>query len=219
MHTIVITGASRGIGRALAEKYLANGDLVIGTSRDGSAAFAHENLLMVPMELADEKSREACVRSIIATGKPIDVLVNNAWVFHDKDVTEAVDATVLRETLETNLYGTIDLTERLVPSMNRNGHIVNVSSRRGSMAYTEEKSPHPCYGIAKAALNMFTRVLAARLKGDVTVSAVHPGFVQTDMNDGEGDISPQEAAEDMLRVIDGQVETGQFWFKGERYPW
>ncbi len=218
MKTIVITGASRGIGRALAEKFLSNGDFVIGTSRSGDAKFTHENLVMIPLEISDARSREAASEQIAELGKRIDILVNNAGIFHPKDEQQAVDIDVARATLEANALGPIDFTERIVSLMNEGGHIVNVSSRRGSMEFTQE-SLYPAYGISKAVLNMFTRILAARLKGKVTVSSVHPGYVKTDMNEGQGEIEPEEAANDIFVLANSNVETGGFWYKGERFPW
>lgn len=218
MKIILITGASRGIGKALAQKFLDVGNIVIGTSRNGTADFHHENLTIVPLELTDERSREMCVQRIAESGKKIDILINNAGMWHEKDDQSVIDISVLRETLEANLLGPIDFTERLVSMINPGGHIINLSSRRGSLTNTKE-SLYPDYGISKAALNMFTRILAARLKGIVTVASVHPGFVQTDMNEGEGDISSQEAARDIYELVNKDIETGQFWFKNEKLPW
>jgi NAD(P)-dependent dehydrogenase (short-subunit alcohol dehydrogenase family) len=218
MQTILITGASRGIGRALARKFLDQGDAVIGTSRTGIADFAHQNLLFIPLELTDAQSIEACANAVAALNKKIDILVNNAGIWHPKDEHKTIEIPTLRETLEANLFGPINFTERLLPLMNDGGHIINLSSRRGSMSYTTE-SLYPCYGISKAALNMFTRNLAARLKGKQTVSCVHPGYVKTDMNEGAGDITAEEAADDIYQLARSNVETGQFWFKGEKFPW
>ena len=78
---------------------------------------------------------------------------------------------------------------------------------------------YPCYSISKAAFNMFTKFLALRLKDTMTVSAVHPGFVRTDMNEGEGDILPEEAAEDIYTLANAKVASGKFWFKGEEFLW
>jgi NAD(P)-dependent dehydrogenase (short-subunit alcohol dehydrogenase family) len=75
------------------------------------------------------------------------------------------------------------------------------------------------YKISKAALNMVTRCLAIRLDGQITVSSVHPGWVKTDMGGDDADIEPEEAAEDIFTLANSQVETGQFWFKGEKFPW
>lgn len=215
MKTAFITGASRGIGRALAERFLSGGNRVIGTSRSGAAPFNHPNLLLLPLELSNTASRAACIKKIDAN---IDIFINNAGMWHAKDNKEVIDPDTLRETLEVNLIGPVDVAERIVPLMNDGGHIINISSRRGSMEFTTE-CLYPCYAISKAGLNMFTRLLAARLKGRVTVSCVHPGFVKTDMNEGDGERTTEEVAEELYRFINSGVETGHFWYKGERYPW
>lgn len=226
MKIVLITGASRGIGRALAEKFLANGDFVIGTSRTGSADFQNEHLVILTLELTDEVSRKAFAQSVAGYKKSIDFFINNAGLWHEDDNGPSIDLDVLRQTLEADLLGPIDVAERLLPFMAPDSHIVNVSSRRGSLAFTEERtdSPgrsataHPSYSIAKAGLNMFTRQLAARLKGKSIVSCVHPGSVMTDMNP-EGKISAQEAAADIFKLANSDIETGQFWYKGEKFPW
>lgn len=219
MKTVVITGASRGIGKALAERFLHEGYRVIGTSRSGIANIQHANLTMIPLELTDSNSRERCIQTFTHLHAPIDILINNAGIWHPKDDQDAFDLDVLRETLEVNLLGPIDLVQRLIPFVHQDGHILHLTSRRGSMDYTTE-SMYPAYSLSKAALNMFGRKLAARLKGHITISLVHPGKVQTDMNDGEGDFTPDEAASHIFTLATNPtIETGRFWFQGERFPW
>ncbi len=218
MKTIVITGASRGIGRALAEKFLNEGFFVIGTSRSGEAEYSHENLMFVPLELSQVESRKTCAATIQALDKKINILINNAGIWHPEDEAQTIDVAVLQETLDSNVIGSIDFTEQLLAHNLISEQIINISSRRGSLSFTTT-CLYPNYGISKAALNMFTRILAARLAGKVIVSSVHPGYVKTDMNEGEGDITPQEAANDIFALIAKRVESGNFWYKGEIYPW
>ena len=79
---------------------------------------------------------------------------------------------------------------------------------------------YPSYKISKAALNMYTRTLALRLKeSDIIVSSVHPGWARTDMGGQDADISPEEAAEGIYGVATSKPETGQFWFRGKHLPW
>jgi NAD(P)-dependent dehydrogenase (short-subunit alcohol dehydrogenase family) len=66
---------------------------------------------------------------------------------------------------------------------------------------------------------MLTRIWAMRLEGKITVSSVHPGWVKTDMGGDDADIEPKEAAEDIFKLANSKVETGQFWFKGKKFPW
>lgn len=217
MKTALVTGASRGIGKALAEKFLREGYFVIGTSRSGLADFQDDNLVMISLELSESKGIDACADRVRELGWKIDVFVNNAGIWDSRDGTPEIDGAVLRETLEANLLGPIHFSERIVPLLNRNAHVINVSSRRGSCDFTED-TLYPCYSISKAGINMYTRKFAARLRGEATVSCVHPGSVRTDMNP-EGEITAWEAAEDIFALIRSGIETGQFWFKGERFPW
>lgn len=96
-----------------------------------------------------------------------------------------------------------------------------MSSSAGSLARSKEPDDdeYPAYRISKTALNMYTRTLAVRLNGMVTVSSVHPGWVKTDMGGSDADREPEEAAEDIFKLANSHVETGQFWFKGEKFPW
>src|SRR3989339_1032079 len=118
MKTVFITGTSRGIGKALAQLFLKNDFFVIGTSTKGVADFAHENLTMVQLDQTDSASIERCARSAADLGKKIDILINNAALWIEGDYEKEVDIFILRKTLEANLVGIVDLTERLIPLMN-----------------------------------------------------------------------------------------------------
>lgn len=218
MKTVVITGASRGIGKALAEKFLTEGYDVIGTSTTGKSALADEHVTMLALDLSSPGSIASCADAIRDMNKPVDILINNAGTWSGTEDDPIVHIDDLRHVLEVNLIGTIDFTQRLLPTIVANGHIVNISSRAGSLGHTHH-SNYPDYKISKAALNMFTRVLAERLKGSITVSSVHPGWVQTDMGGHDADITPEESASDIFALATSRPESGQFWFKGEKFPW
>ncbi len=151
-------------------------------------------------------------------GKKIDILINNAGTWSGVEGDPIMRQNFLRKVMEVNLFGTIDFTEHIIPLMQDNGHIVNISSRQGSLTYVHEIDC-PDYRISKAALNMATRLFAMRLDGKITVSSVHPGWVKTDMGGSDADLTPEESAEDIFTLANSQVETGQFWFKGEKFPW
>jgi len=225
--TVLITGISRGIGKALAEKFLAENYNVIGTSQTGTVDFIHKNLKVFQLDLSIPESINNLCVILDRENTKIDILINNAGVVADEDETHVV-IDKLRHTLEINLIGTIDLTEHILPLIQRNGHIVNTSSSAGSLTDSDfDTTSHypfhyPAYKISKTALNMYTRTLAMNLKHekrDITVSSVHPGWVRTDMGGSDAPMLPAEAAKYIYELAISHPETGQFWFKGQKYPW
>jgi NAD(P)-dependent dehydrogenase (short-subunit alcohol dehydrogenase family) len=78
---------------------------------------------------------------------------------------------------------------------------------------------YPSYKISKTAINMYTRTLALRLKDQVTVSSVNPGWVKTDMGGEDADITPEEATENIFKFAISKPDSGLFWFNGEMMPW
>jgi len=220
MKTVLITGASRGIGKALAQKFLNSGYFVIGTSTKGVADYLNENLKLFQLDLSKPESIKSCAEKISKFGKKIDILVNNAGMLVEEEVDEPqININFLRKTLEVNLIGTIDFTEQVIDLINEGGQIINISSRAGSLGSDSYTLNYPAYRISKAGINMFTKILAHRLMGKVKVSSVHPGSVRTDMGGDEADLEPDEVAEDLFKLANSNVETGQFWFKGEKFPW
>ncbi len=224
MKTIFITGINKGIGRALAEKFLNENYFIIGTYHREKPDLENKNIYTCGLDLSSPQSIASCAEKIIGLKKKIDILINNAGVLLDEEETKVVTEK-LRQTLEINLIGTIDLTEKLIPIMNRGGHIINISSTAGSLEKAGKAESHypyhyPSYKISKAALNMYTRTLALRLKEcDVTVSSIHPGWVRTDMGGSEAPTSPKEAAESIYQIATSNPKTGEFWFKKENLPW
>ncbi len=218
MKTVLITGASRGIGKALGEKFLKEGFFVMGTSTDGIFEWTHENLQTFSLSLEHTSSIDKSVEEIKQFGKKIDILINNAGSWSNDDDDNTFHPEQMRRTLEINLIGPADFTEKLLHTINHGGHIINVSSRAGSMGYVRQIQ-FPDYRISKAALNMFTRLLSIREANKFIVSSVHPGWVKTDMGGEEADIYPEEAAEDIYKLAISNPESGQFWFKGEKFPW
>jgi NAD(P)-dependent dehydrogenase (short-subunit alcohol dehydrogenase family) len=218
MKTVFITGISRGIGKGLALKFLKEGYFVLGTSITGDADFSNENLKLFQLDLYEERSIAVCAEAVKAFGKKIDIFINNAGVLLDEGEPNIV-IEKLRLTLQVNLVGAIDITQRLLPIINEGGHIINISSSAGSLKNVHHPD-YPAYKISKAGLNMFTSQLAFHLKGKIKVSSVHPGRVRTDMGGGEGDMDIAEAAEYIFATaIKKDIETGQFWFKDEKFPW
>jgi NAD(P)-dependent dehydrogenase (short-subunit alcohol dehydrogenase family) len=186
---VLITGASRGIGRAIATEFAAAGDRVAVHHR-GSAGLAGQVLAGLPgsghtvvqADLADPEAVRQMVGQAHADLGGLDVLVNNAGIYVPHPVTEVSyeqwqDA--WREILAVNLTGAANVTWCAVQYMKAaGGRIVNVTSRG---AYRGEPR-HPAYGASKAGLNSFGQSMARALAPfGIAVASVAPGFVETAM--------------------------------------
>jgi NAD(P)-dependent dehydrogenase (short-subunit alcohol dehydrogenase family) len=170
--TVVVTGASRGIGLATAECLVANGFQVIGVARHAPTRFPGE---FIETDLANEKKTDR-LADRLASSYEIDGIVNNAGMVIPGGLEEA-RTDDLRETMEIHVRAAVQLTQALVPGMKRRrwGRIVNMTSvvPLGSIRRTT-------YGAAKGALIALTRGWAAELAADaITVNAVGPGAIDT----------------------------------------
>ena len=207
--TALVTGANRGLGFETARQLLAKGLFVVLAGRDAAAlARARRTLseldqrraFTVQMDVTSVESINDAHRSVTEHVGSVNVLVNNAAVLlGESDDVLSLRAEDYRRTLETNLFGAIEVCRAFVPDMAQAGYgrIVNVSSGAGQLATMSTYAP--AYSISKAALNAFTRILAAtyRSKG-VLVNAVDPGWVRTDMGGPSAPRSPQQGADTIV---------------------
>ncbi|MFB7270663.1 SDR family NAD(P)-dependent oxidoreductase [Streptomyces sp. NPDC056244] len=206
----LVTGANRGLGRALAQALAAQGLHVVVTARtyddaDRTAAElrAEGRGLAVSGRQLDVTDPASVVRAFADTAYEhgrLDVLVNNAAVALDRTrtVTEA-DLEIVQATMDTNVLGVWRCCAEAVPVMRENGYgrILNVTSHMGSL--TGMGSTSPAYRISKAALNAYTLALAAEVEGEgILVNAASPGLAATRLAYGSATQSAQEAARDML---------------------
>jgi 3-oxoacyl-[acyl-carrier protein] reductase len=186
---VLITGASRGIGRAIAAEFAAAADRVAVHHRDSAdladrlvASLPGTGHTVVQADLADPDAVRVMVDQAAARLGGLDILVNNAGVFTAHPITEVSYQDwqdQWRATLGVNLVGAANVTWCAVQHMkDRGGRIINVSSRG---AYRGEPRS-PAYGASKAGLNAFGQSLARALAPhDIAVMSVAPGFVATDM--------------------------------------
>ncbi len=187
---VLVTGASRGIGAAVARAFAEAGERVAvhyGGSRAAAEQVVRElpgaGHALVQADLADPEAVRRMVDAAADRLGGLDVLVNNAGVYPDNRIDEddyAAWQRAWQQTLGVNLLGAANVTWCAVRHMRRRGggRIVNVSSRG---AFRGEPN-HLAYGASKGALNSFTQSLAKALGGDgIVVTAVAPGFVATDM--------------------------------------
>jgi NAD(P)-dependent dehydrogenase (short-subunit alcohol dehydrogenase family) len=221
MKNVLITGASRGIGKALAQKFLSEGYFVIGTSTNGTSDLTNTNFVILQLDLSNPESIKTCTEKVMALNKPIDILINNAGIYLPQKYDSTFEVGPIRQVIEVNLFGTIDFTEHLVSQLAQGSHVINLSSRQGSLNYPIGGHSHVGLKISKAALNMFTRILSYQLKDKATVSSVHPGAVKSGgtMAPPDADMEVGEAARYIYELAISKPETGQFWFKGEKFPW
>jgi NAD(P)-dependent dehydrogenase (short-subunit alcohol dehydrogenase family) len=185
---VLVTGASRGIGAAVAQVFAAAGDRVglhYGSRRDAALAVRDslpgDGHVVAGADLADPEAVRRMVDEVADGLGGIDVLVNNAGVFEPHAATETTYEewqAAWTHTLGVNLIGAANVTWCALRHMGAGGRIVNVSSRG---AFRGEPN-HPAYGASKAGLIAFGQSLAKALGGRrISVTSVAPGFVETDM--------------------------------------
>jgi 3-oxoacyl-[acyl-carrier protein] reductase len=201
---IVVTGASRGIGRAIAVALAEPGSEII-VNYNASPEAARETASQVearggkahlhPFNISDPESVKDAFKQIIATHERVDVLVNNAGITRD-NLLATMKSSEWDDVIDTNLKGAFLCSQAVVKPMmrRRNGRIVNISSVVGAIG-----NPGQCnYVAAKAGLIGLTRSLARELiSRSITVNAVAPGFIETEMTLK----LPEKAREGLLTQI------------------
>jgi NAD(P)-dependent dehydrogenase (short-subunit alcohol dehydrogenase family) len=219
MATVLITGANRGIGLALAGAYANRGDKVIAVVRRSSPAL---DRLGVEVQSGIDLNSDASVAKLAAAlaGRSIDILINNAGV-HRSDSFGNLDWKGMREQFETNTLAPIRLTHALAANLARGAKVAIVTSRSGSIGDNGSGGNYG-YRMSKAAVNMAGVNLAIDLKPKgVAVAILHPGMVNTDMGSPQG-IDPALSAERLMARIDelSLATTGRFLHaEGQSLPW
>ncbi|MBY5991076.1 3-oxoacyl-ACP reductase FabG [Ferrimonas balearica] len=196
----LVTGASRGIGRAIAEQLVAAGATVVGTatSERGAAAISDylgDNGQGLVLNVTDPASIEALFEAIKGQYGDVDILVNNAGITRDNLMMRMKDDE-WTDIIDTNLTSIFRTSKAVLRAMmkKRHGRIINIGSVVGTMGNPGQAN----YAAAKAGLLGFTKSLAKEVASrGITVNAIAPGFIQTDMTD--------ELTDDQKAAIMGQV--------------
>ena len=229
----LVTGANRGIGRAIALQLAEQGIHVIVAARDAEAGQAVSSEITaaggsasaVVLDVSDEQQCRDVQQHVATSFGRLDILVNNAGVALDKWQSGLqLDIDTLRETMEVNAYAPLRLCQLFVPMMQdqRHGRVVNLSSELASlsemqMGYTL------AYRSSKAALNAITRMLCLELKEypDILVNAAAPGWVKTELGGGDATRTPEEGADTpvWLATLPAGGPNGGFFRDREVYPW
>ncbi len=227
MATILVTGANRGIGLALAEELVRRGDRVIATVRDPFRlpdflrTAPKEQMAVIGMEVTDDR---AVARAAESLKEPLDAIVNNAGIHGTRGGSVAnADLAEMAQVLAVNTIAPLRVARAFLPHLKRSKQprIMTISSQMGALSGSSTGSL--AYRTSKAAVNKAMQCLATDLRADgIAVVVVHPGWVRTDMGGGAADLSPEESAAgiaDLLARV-GPQDTGQFFrWNGTVHPW
>ncbi len=236
----LVTGATRGIGIETVRQLAEAGVHTLLAGRDRQKAVAAALTLQtqglpveaIALDVTDADSIAAAVREVEQRHRRLDILVNNAGILVDefgrKVSEQGID--VWRKTFDTNVFGLIATTQAFLPLLHKSdaGRIVNVSSLLGSMAlHSDPASPIydfkvPAYNVSKSAVNAWTVQLAYELRDSrIKINTIHPGYVKTDMNGGEGEIDAPAGARTSVRLalIDDAGPNGGYFHQDQSLPW
>jgi len=223
-HTVLITGANRGLGLELARQFAADGWQVIGTAREPGEAkdLAALRVRVLELDVTSAASVDRLARELAE--QPIDLLINNAGIFPRVGTLEETDFDDVARTYAVNTIGPMRVTRALLPNLRRGEgkQIVSITSGLGSITNNDSGRFYG-YRESKAGLNMFTRSLAAELAGEgFTCVVISPGWVRTDMGGPNATLSPEESIRGIRAVIARLTPdvTGTYWsYDGEQVPW
>ncbi|MES9607094.1 SDR family NAD(P)-dependent oxidoreductase [Actinomadura sp. NPDC000929] len=244
----MVTGANKGIGRAVAEALADRGMTVLLGARDrrrgeeaaSALRAAGGDVHAVRLDVTDTATVQDAATWVEERYGRLDVLVNNAGITGSGQVApqdavdqipSSVDLELVRAVFATNVFGVIAVTNAMLPLLRRSpaARVVNVSSHAGSLTLTSDPDgpftallPSAAYTPSKAALNALTVQYANELRKDgVLVNAVAPGFVDTDSNDHTGHLTPAEGAAVVVRLatLGADGPTAGFFGEDGPLPW
>ena len=230
----VITGASRGLGLETGRQLGERGYRVVLTARHAAKGEAAAERLrdlghdahFRQLDVTDPTSVIALRDHLKSAHGRIDVLVNNAGIFPDPSPGSAeasifnADLDVIRHGFETNALGALHLCQQLIPLMQGNGRVVNVSSGMGQLG--DMNGCCPAYRLSKTALNAVTRIFADELRDTrIKINSVCPGWVRTDMGGPEAHLSIEDGAKGIVwaATLPDDGPSGGFFRHGEPIPW
>lgn len=233
MKCVMITGANRGLGKALLDTFRTTGWSVIATARDTTALPADASIDAVSLDLSSYGSVRRCAEEIRATGKTVDLLIQNAG-YNPKD---SKDDSYFRSTfniahfsganvadsLHINALAPMELTSNLLPVLAPEAVVVMISSWLGSIG--EKQMPgHYGYAGSKSLLNMFTKGMALEFAETSRVAvAINPGWMATSMGGEKATATPEHVAGQILSLYTTgtlRESNGKFLnVDGTQHPW
>ncbi len=230
---VLVTGANRGLGWHFVQHYMHRGARVFAGCRRPDEAEALQRLAReypqaiatLTLDVTDAAAIDDVVSRVAHDGTgSLDVLINNAGVSPRGEGFANLSGPAMQEVLGVNTIAPMMVAQRCYPLLCRAPapRIVNISSSMGALE-KKDYGRHYSYAASKAALNMLTRATAHDLRGDgITVAALHPGWVRTDLGGARAALDPDESVSGMIGVIDRLTleDTSLFFtWAGERHPW
>lgn len=223
---ILITGASRGLGLCLAEKFAAEGWEVLAAARSPETADKlcrlaerRSNVYPVEMDVADWESVSGCAEKVKEKSPCLDMIINNAGVLYESDKVNRimdVDIEVLKNTIAVNTEGPILVLKAFYP-------LLTASEKPRFYVITSESTMNghgqglPVYSLSKVAAGKAAGIIGASVDERFQVLAVHPGRMDTDMGHESAQISPQEAAEGIYALAQGHpAESWYVDYRGKK---
>jgi 3-oxoacyl-[acyl-carrier protein] reductase len=224
--SVIVTGGSRGIGRAIVDLFADEGCSVTFFYRDNApaadevvqaAGAAGQKVAAEQLDVRDAAACAAAVERVADRCGRIDILVNNAGIIRDNQLAALEDDDV-RSVLDTNVVGVFNMARAVVPHMivQRAGKIINLSSVSGEKGGRGQTN----YAASKGAINAFTRALAVELAPrKVTVNAVAPGVIETEMSQDVRELAGEQVLGKILLRRFGKPEDVAFavWFLASSY--
>jgi NAD(P)-dependent dehydrogenase (short-subunit alcohol dehydrogenase family) len=231
--TVLITGATRGLGFFLTKKYLEDGATVFAGARDISTPMLEElklefpkTLVPITLEVTDSSSVGEAAFNVGKHTAKIDVIINNAAIHNNSsfEILENADIEDCLPVYDVNSLGPLRVVKAFLPLIKKSASakIINISSESGSISTCRREKEFD-YCMSKAALNMGTKLLSNYLKKyNITVLAVHPGWMRTDMGGSNAHLDPYETACQLVALFDGINSTDHPVLidnNGDSIPW
>ena len=240
MKTVIISGGNRGIGLETTKKFSKNGYTVFMGSRNYESALGvcnelkqlgYKNIIPLLLDITIKESIEEAFKIILQKTSSLDVLINNAGIRGAQpQPPTSFGVEYIKSIYETNLFGAINLTQAMMPLLEKSNlpRIVNVSSELASLTLHDNADwkfysfKDVGYGPSKTALNAYTVMLAYELRNTAfKVNAVDPGYTATAFNGFKGTGKLTEAADIIFKyaTLDHSGPTGQFLSREGQLPW
>jgi NAD(P)-dependent dehydrogenase (short-subunit alcohol dehydrogenase family) len=196
----LVTGASRGIGSAIAQKFVQAGYQVFGTTRQSSPMGTADRVLR--LDVRDEESVQECVNTVLTQAGRIDFLINNAGI-SIYGASEELSLAQIKDVFETNFFGVARMTQAVLPTMRRqaSGRVINIGSLAGFLPMPYQAA----YAASKHALAGWTETLDLEVRRfGIRAILIQPGFIRTDIdrNSTTGALLKDIYGDERSRVIE-----------------